>query len=376
MKYYTLIFISIIALMILSGCMGSQKVVTNQQPENSAKNITAEQSKLVYENTKPFLENTQLSIAIIKNGETQFYGIQRSEDSIYSIENHRNVFEIGSCSKVFTSVLLANLVVQNEVALDDPITKHLDNELVTDNEIKLVELANHTSGLPRLPSNYNVFAADIRNPYKDYGEENLEEYLKNHLKPNELQNGKYAYSNLGAGLLGYVLSQKTSMTYEDLLGKYIFSKYGMTNSTTNREKITTKLIEGLGADGKPTSNWDLNVLAGAGAILSTTEDLSKFAIAQFDNNNEELVLTHKPTFTVNENMDIALGWHVLKNQSTTNWRWHNGGTGGYSSSMIIDIEHKNAVIILSNVSAFHKNMGNIDRLCFALMKTLHPKLSM
>lgn len=372
MKYYASILISIIALMMFSGCMGSQKVTTNQQPESSTKNITEARNKLVYENTKTFPENTQLSIAIIKNGETQFYGIQRFEDSIYSTENHQDVFEIGSCSKVFTSALLANLVVQNEVTPDDLITKHLDNEPTVDNKIKLVELANHTSGLPRLPSNYNIFAADIANPYKDYGEKDLKEYLQNHIKLNQAPGEKYEYSNLGAGLLGYVLSQKAEMTYEDLLEKYIFSKYAMTNSTTDSEKITTKLVGGLGADGKPTSNWDLNVLVGAGAILSTTEDLSKFAAAQFDDTDAALALTHKSTFTVNENMDMALGWHILKNKSSGDWHWHNGGTGGYRSSMALDIDNKNAVIILSNVSAFHKDSGNIDQLCFSLMDALSP----
>jgi len=373
MKYYALIFISTIALMILSGCVSTQKVVTNQQPESSTKNITEEQNKLVYENTKTFPENTQLSIAIIKNGETQFYGIQRSDDSsINRIENHRDVFEIGSISKVFTSTVLANLAVNDEIALEESITQYVDNKLNTDEKIKLVELANHTSGLPPLPSNFNMFAADMANPYKDYGEENLEEYLKNDLKPDELQDGKYAYSNLGAGLLGYILSQKTDMTYEDLLGKYIFSKYEMTNSTTDSEKITTKLVGGLRADGKPTSNWDLNALASAGAILSTTEDLSKFARAQFDATDAALALTRESTFTVNENMDMGLGWHILKNKSTGNWHWHNGGTGGYRSSMALDIDNKNAVIILSNVSAFHKDSGNIDQLCFTLMDTVNP----
>ena len=111
-------------------------------------------------------------------------------------------------------------------------------------------------------------------------------------------------------------------------------------------------------------------MAGAGAIFSTVEDLSQFAISQFDNSNKELKLTRKKTFEVNENMDIGLGWHILKSQSKNFWHWHNGGTGGYSSSMVIDENTKNGIIILSNISAFNPNMGNIDKLCFALMKTI------
>jgi CubicO group peptidase (beta-lactamase class C family) len=72
-------------------------------------------------------------------------------------------------------------------------------------------------------------------------------------------------------------------------------------------------------------------------------------------------------------MDIGLGWHLLKSQSKNIWYWHNGGTGGYSSSMVFDEKTENGIIILSNVSAFNPNMGNIDKLCFELMKTLEKE---
>ena len=69
-------------------------------------------------------------------------------------------------------------------------------------------------------------------------------------------------------------------------------------------------------------------------------------------------------------MDIGLGWHVLKPKSDKIWHWHNGGTGGYSSSMAIEEESKNGIIILSNVSAYSGDKENIDALCFELMKTM------
>ena len=114
----------------------------------------------------------------------------------------------------------------------------------------------------------------------------------------------------------------------------------------------------------------MGVLAGAGAILSTVEDLSKFALAQFDKENNELILTQEPTFKVNDNMQIGLGWHILKGETGRELIWHNGGTGGYTSSMGLDIENKNGIIILSNVSAFNEKMGNIDQLLFELIETL------
>lgn len=105
--------------------------------------------------------------------------------------------------------------------------------------------------------------------------------------------------------------------------------------------------------------------------MSNTEDLSKFALAQFDKNNTKLILTQKPTFKVNENMSVGLGWHILKTENEGELIWHNGGTGGYTSSMALDIDKQNGVIILSNVSAYHKKMTNIDKLCFELIETLN-----
>jgi len=147
----------------------------------------------------------------------------------------------------------------------------------------------------------------------------------------------------------------------------------MLNSTTSVNKINSTLIKGLDNKGNKVSNWEFSVLVGAGGILSTVEDLSKFAITQFNNSNKELELTRQKTFEINDNMDIGLGWHILKSQSENLWYWHNGGTGGYSSSMVIDTKTKNGIIILSNVSGFSPNMGNIDKLCFELMKTLEKK---
>src|SRR5699024_8708603 len=116
----------------------------------------------------------------------------------------------------------------------------------------------------------------------------------------------YSYSNLGIGLLGYTLglSQKTS--YQDLLQKNVFDKYEMKNSFTHPQSTTDKLVKGQNTDGNVTSNWEWDVLVGAGGILSTTEDLVKFVNAQFNPKNKELALTRIPTFEVNENMTIGL----------------------------------------------------------------------
>ena len=333
--------------------------------------ITKEQSEIIFESTNIFPNNTQVSIAIIKDGKVNYFGIKKARDTISTSENKKSVFEIGSISKVFTSTLLANFVIEGKIKSNENINDYLETPLNNNTEISFVDLSNHTSGLPPLPTNLDFTKVNPENPYKEYREKELKEYLTKHL---ELSNkGVNQYSNLGAGLLGYTLSKIENDSYESLLQNKIFSKYDMQNSTADISKIKGDIIRGLNSEGKEVPNWELSVLAGAGGIFSTVVDLSYFAISQFDDSNKELKLTREKTFEINDNMDIGLGWVILKSQSDNLWYWHNGGTGGYSSSMVIDDKSKNGIIILSNVSTFNPNKGNIDKLCFELMKTLEKE---
>jgi len=346
-----------------------ENVINNLTIKNGL--ITKEQSEIIFESTNIFPNNTQVSIAIIKDGKVSYFGINKGSDTISTIDNQKSVFEIGSISKVFTSTLLANFVIEGKVKLNDNINSYLKTPLNNNTKISFTDLANHTSGLPRLPTNLDLTKVNLENPYKEYKEGELKEYLTKYL---ELSNkGENQYSNLGAGLLSYTLSKIENVTYESLLQNKIFSKYNMQNSTADITKIKGNLVRGLNNEGIEVPNWEFSVLAGAGAIFSTVQDLSQFAISQFDYSNKELKLTRVKTFELNKNMDIGLGWHILKSQSKNLWYWHNGGTGGYSSSMVIDEKSKNGIIILSNVSAFNPNMGNIDKLCFELMKTLEKE---
>jgi CubicO group peptidase (beta-lactamase class C family) len=338
---------------------------------NALSSIPEELAKMFYSNAKDFPNNTQLSISITQNGKTNYHGIIKENDTLKSIQNYSKLFEIGSITKVFTSTVLASLVEENKINLSDHINASYNFKFKKNIKISFESLANHTSGLPRLPSNLDL--SNEINPYKDYGEKELEFYLAKKLKLESKPMTSSSYSNLGAGLLGHTLglSQKTS--FNELLQKKIFDKYQMKNSFMNSHNVDHKLIKGLNEKGEIIPNWDFDVLFGAGGIVSSTEDLTKFAIAQFNLENKELTLTRKPTFTVNDQIKIGLGWHILKTKSGQEFVWHNGGTAGYSSSIAVNAVNKTAVVILSNVSPSHSKMGNIDKLCFELMKMSEHK---
>lgn len=370
MKNSIVLYVSVAIGLILWSCSNKLTTIAMKPGDFPSNQIGEAQYELLLSSIKAYPNNTALSVATIKDGTISFVGVERKNDTIRFVDNHKSAFEIGSLSKVFTATLLSELVTSQELKLDDNIQDYLDLKLNIDQDITFRQLANHTSGLPRLPSNFEVSAANQSNPFKHYDEGKLREYLTSEIKLNQEPGAKYEYSNLGSGTLGFVLGLITNSSYETLLEEQIFDKYKMTNSTSKREKLIVKLVNGLGPDGAMIPNWDFGVLESAGAMLSTVEDLSKFALAQFDAQNPALTLTHKPTFEVNANMSVGLGWHILNEGKANELIWHNGGTGGYSSSMTLDLKNKNGIIILSNVSAFNKKSDQIDQLCFNLIKTM------
>ncbi|MFA7445734.1 MAG: serine hydrolase domain-containing protein [Flavobacteriaceae bacterium] len=326
----------------------------------------------IYKKAKFFPNEAQMAFALIKNGEISYFGIKRTNDTLITVENKDKAFEIGSISKVFTATLLSNFIIDKELLPDDKINTFFDYSFNDNLEFTFEELANHTSGLPRMPSNIHLSAMlSPKNPYKNYDEKKFEKYLKESISLEYSKGEKSEYSNLGAGLLSYTLRKYSRKSYEELLKEKIFSKYQMTNSTTERSRISDILIGGFDEKGRKTSNWDSGVLIGAGGIYSTTEDLAKFALAQFDESNAELAFTRQKTFQENDFRDVGLGWFIINRKDGNKWYWHNGGTGGYTSSMAIDIKNKNGVIILTNISSYHEKFAFIDQLCFSLMNTLY-----
>ncbi len=361
-------FLILIVFFFLPDIDGQETKILNAQRNYSGKISTA-QERLLCEKAKGFPDNTQLSIVLIKNGKPSFFGFRLENDTLERLDNHHKVFEIGSITKVFTSTLLAQLVTENKVKLDDPVGNYLDVLLKDNQQITFRQLSNHTSGLPRMPS--NLIITNPLNPYKGYGEANLRQYLSDKMVLQSKPSEQYAYSNLGSGLLGYLVGRIDKRSYDKSLQERIFGKYGMTVSTTDRQLIADRLVKGLGPEGAETPNWDFSVLAGCGGIYSSTDDLAKFALAQFDESDKAIALTHRKTFDINNNLGIGLGWHIVVTARGDEWLWHNGKTGGYTSSMVLDTARKTGVIILSNLSSFNKKAENIDALCFELMKTLN-----
>jgi CubicO group peptidase (beta-lactamase class C family) len=273
------------------------------------------------------------------------------------------VFEIGSITKVFTSLLLADMVERGEVGIDDPVAKFLPAGVTAPTrngrQITLKDLSMQVSGLPPLPD--NISPADLSNPYAGYKSPALYEFLARYKLTRDIGE-KYEYSNLGAGLLGHALSLKAGCSYEELVRRRILEPLGMKDTSivlsgSQRDRLAT----GHNSAGLPAGNWDFDVLAGAGALRSTANDMLKFLAANLELTDTPLRAAMRRMRSVRRetglpSIAIMMGWHVIDRFGTT-ILWHNGGTGGYRSFLGFDSAAGKGVVILCNTNLVPDDLG-------------------
>ncbi|NKB69275.1 MAG: serine hydrolase [Candidatus Latescibacteria bacterium] len=265
-------------------------------------------------------------------------------------------FEIGSITKVFTSVLLADMAARGELAIDDPIADFLPDWIAVPGNpgrpITLRDLAIHRSGLPRMPANFAP--ADQSNPFVDYTEEQMYQFLDGYDLPRDV-GAQYEYSNLGVGLLGHALAFRAGMDFESLVINRIAAPLDLADTRIGLgPDLRARLAPGHDLGGQPVPNWDIPSLAGAGALRSTTNDLLDFLAANMGLQQTPLAAAFDSTHVAQAsagsgNMDIGLGWHILKGPGYL-IHWHNGGTGGYRTFAGFRQDLQLGIVVLSNTA--------------------------
>jgi serine-type D-Ala-D-Ala carboxypeptidase/endopeptidase len=263
-----------------------------------------------------------------------------------------SVFEIGSITKVFTGILLAEMAARGEVDPAAPVQRYAPAGLVMPTrggrEITLLDLAAHQSGLPRLPGNLSV--NDFSNPYAAYSVAQMYDFLAGYQLPRDIESA-YEYSNLGLGLLGHVLAARAGVDYETLVRRRILDPLGMTmTGVMLSPAMTARLAIGHSAAGAPTRLWDIPTLAGAGALRSNMTDMLKFVDANMGEPRSDLHhamrVSHRPVGR-NQGFEVGLGWHILR-VGQDRICFHNGGTGGYRSAIGFDPVRRLGVVLLTN----------------------------
>jgi CubicO group peptidase (beta-lactamase class C family) len=297
-------------------------------------------------------QNCGLSIGVLMDGKEYFYNYGETSRNSKTLPGKNTMFEIGSLSKTFCGILLAHAILENKARADDDIRKYLPDRGYKNIEsggkpVTLVQLANHTSGLPRIPEDIEVQNPyDPLNPYKNY----KREMLFNYLQKVELssQPGKVcSYSNTGMALLGIILEKIYGKSFDELVKEKICAPLGMPNTAMKlSEEQAKQMAKGYNTSGKETPYWELNDLCAAGGLRSNPMDMMRYLKQNMEEKDEALKLSHQPTFTDGNNVGMA--WQIMKNKLGNTLVWHNGATFGFCSFAGFIREKNCGVFILSN----------------------------
>jgi serine-type D-Ala-D-Ala carboxypeptidase/endopeptidase len=265
------------------------------------------------------------------------------------------LFEIGSITKVFTALLLMDMVVNGAVALTDPVAKYLPPEgrpkAFDGKPITLLDLVTYTSGLPRMPPNMPPRVKT--NPYTDYTVQQLYTFLHDYT-PRYYPGSHYEYANLGFGLLGHVLSLRAGRSYEELVVSRICNPLGLNDTRiTLTPSMWERLAQGHNTSLYPVANWDFSsAFAGAGALRSTANDMLRFLDACQGRRKSGLTpaiarMLNVRRQTGEKDISAAAGWFVstaFNDEMVTK----SGETGGYSSFVGFSTRTGTAAVLLAN----------------------------
>ena len=268
MRKYKIILVFILLAIVNYNCQKKSKQLYNK---NLPVAVVEAIEKRIEEGINP-----SIALALIDSSGIQYFNFGKTADDGMEV-NRNTVYEIGSISKVFTAILLAQQVLDDELKLNDEINDFLPDSIkipvMGDTEITFGNLSDHTSGLPRMPDNFAP--SNPNNPYLDYTIEQMYEFISNYT-PIRAVGSEYEYSNLAQGLLGNLLARNKNTTYEELMVKTIAGPLELKDT---RIVLTEKMRENLAlghSGGQIVENWDIPTLAGAGGIRSSTFNMANF----------------------------------------------------------------------------------------------------
>lgn len=353
--------------------------ISAQHPINTPPGLIAELEKLIEEKKLP-----GIAIGIIDKDKKKFIGLGSVSYTDSTLPDINTRYEIGSISKVFTSLLAQTLVDDKQLRWHSIIANYIEGDFRSFeiSQIQLKELATHRSGLTKLPKNRSIFR-DWSDPYNGYTRNDLYAEMRDKQVGNFLSrlfgqaelDKSYNYSNLGAGLLGQIAADTLNTSYATALNNAVLQPLSMQCTDLSNEP---PLAPGH-ASGEVVSNWHFQALAGAGGVRSCMQDMLIFAaatLAAFDNHSDEKKIASKLNSSkINKSItatiavqthepDMALGWLISRAEDQDIW-WHNGGTGGYTSILLIEPKTGRALILLANENLYKE----ITKIGFNTMRT-------
>ncbi|MFD2935918.1 serine hydrolase [Spirosoma flavum] len=322
-----------------------------------------------------------LSIGIVQNGQTSFYSFGTTEKGTNQLPTQNTIYEIGSISKTFGSLMLAKAVVDKKVKLDDDIRQYLDgdypNLAYQGKPIKLVHLTNWTSALPdNFPDNPDAYKQAnpdsipflIVSKLRDYTRQDFFNDL--HAVTLKVAPGQNPHhSNVAAQLLGYILEKIYQMPFEELVKTQIEQPLGLRNTFAS-ESSSDQFAVGYNGKGTQMPAFTIKDQQAAGGLRYSTTDLLKYAAYQLDESNEAVKLSHQSTWGNADNQSFGLNWFLNKTIDSKRRIEHSGGTFGFASFCDLYPDQKTGLVLLAN-DADQSTQNQLDELSKKIMAVLY-----
>lgn len=300
-------------------------------------------------------EGIALAAARIAGQQLELAAEGRSGLGPQPLSADRHALEIGSISKTFTGLLLADALGRGHLKLDDAIEDRLGFALRDSDKrpLRFVDLATHRSGLPRLPANLGADRPD--DPYAGYGDAALLEMLRA-WQPLRGREAAFEYSNLGIGLLGWLLARDAALPFATLMRQRILLPLGLAEALP--------LAQGHDATGRPVPAWHFeDTLAGAGALRLSAAQLARYVQAALGLVEHPLrdafalaLQAHSP-LGPQPGVQMGLGWMLLS-QDGEPLATHDGATAGSAASLWLNLKRGRAGLVLANAQA---GVGDLAR---------------
>jgi len=306
------------------------------------------------------LPGVEVGISLL--GKRSFYCYGTRDDSGNPFRPD-TIVEIGSCTKVFTTTLLAEQVIRGELSLDNPAQKYSppgEHLQPSARAMRLAMLATHTAGLPDDPPGLprRLEMRSIRH----YTTKDFFRFISN-WQPDGPLPAPYSYSNAGVGLLGYLVADAANEEWPRLVADRITGPLQMldTSIRPTREK-RARLSQGHRLNGEPAPEWPVFAWYAAGALRSTPEDMLKFGEANLGHKTvgttsvpQQLTagmkLAQQPRFPIDNGSLQALGWAVRPQSPGRDLMIRkNGGTDGFSSVIVLCPPKDAVVFVVTNES--------------------------
>ena len=272
---------------------------------------------------------------------------QGVDKQFYAGHDAATLYEIGSNTKTMVAYLLARALAAGKVSASTSLS---DIWPAAPADITLVELASHRSGLPRLPPNMRLDETTYADPYAHYDGALLHKALAE-LVPGEKG---YLYSNFGFGVLGEALAENSGLSFSELLNEQLLKPFAMADTyVATGAGDAAKLAQGYDVMGEPVSAWHFDALAGAGAVVSSLDDMIKYLqslMAQDVDTKKLIGIMLEPAKHLGECCTHPLGWMLDSDEQGRPYAWHAGQTAGFTSVIGFYLDGSRAMVWLNNQS--------------------------